>query len=86
MKKQARFELYQDKKKEWRVKFIAKNGRIVGNLAEGYKRKAGAMKALKVITEILKPVDGDDVVIPPVSAETLDALVLESPEREHGNI
>jgi uncharacterized protein YegP (UPF0339 family) len=34
----TRLHIYKDRKKEWRWSLIAKNGRILADSAEGYKR------------------------------------------------
>lgn len=39
-----KWELYQDKKEEWRWRRTAANGNIVGKSSEGYKNKADAVK------------------------------------------
>lgn len=41
-----RFQLYRDRKKEWRWRLVARNGKIVAVSGEGYKRKASALKTL----------------------------------------
>jgi uncharacterized protein YegP (UPF0339 family) len=41
-----KFDVYQDRKKEWRWRLIAKNGRIVADSGEGYTRRASAFRAL----------------------------------------
>jgi uncharacterized protein YegP (UPF0339 family) len=37
-----RFEVYQDKKGEWRWRRFAQNGKQVGRSSEGYKAKGDA--------------------------------------------
>ena len=44
-----KFHLYRDRKKEWRWKLI-KNGRVIGDSGEGYKRKADCMR---MVTRII---------------------------------
>lgn len=41
------FEIYRDKKKEFRWRLKASNGRIIADCAEGYKRKGMLMKTLR---------------------------------------
>jgi uncharacterized protein YegP (UPF0339 family) len=41
-----KFEIYQDKAKEFRWRLKASNGRIIAESGEGYKRKATLMKIL----------------------------------------
>ena len=43
MKRPSVVEFYQDEKGEWRWRVRAGNGRVVGDSAEGYKRKADAV-------------------------------------------
>lgn len=38
------WEIYQDKKEEWRWRRTAANGRIVGKSSEGYKNRADVEK------------------------------------------
>jgi len=42
-----RFQVYCDKKHEWRWRFRARNGRIIADSGEGYCRKAGCLAAIK---------------------------------------
>lgn len=35
---------YRDEHKEWRWRAVAKNGRVIADSGEGYKRKAMALK------------------------------------------
>ena len=37
-----KFEVYQDKRGEWRWRRLASNGKIVGAASEGYKAKKDA--------------------------------------------
>lgn len=48
-----RFELYKDKKKEWRWRLVAVNGQIMADSAEGYKRKYRAKGAIDTIVRRL---------------------------------
>ena len=41
--------IYQDKRKEWRWRIRARNGRIMADSGEGYKRKLACEKALQKI-------------------------------------
>jgi len=36
--------VYRDKKKEWRWRWVAANGRIIGDSGEGYKRRKGCFE------------------------------------------
>lgn len=47
MKRKMKIEMYQDKRKEWRWRIIASNGKIVAVSGEGYKRKASMKKTLQ---------------------------------------
>jgi len=42
-----KFEVYQDKRGEWRWRRKASNGKIVGAASEGYKSKADAESNMK---------------------------------------
>lgn len=41
-----KFELYRDKKGLWRWRLKANNGRIIADSAEGYSRRAAALKGV----------------------------------------
>lgn len=40
-----RFEIYTDRKGEFRWRLKARNGKVVGDSGEGYKREAACMRA-----------------------------------------
>jgi uncharacterized protein YegP (UPF0339 family) len=42
----AKFQLYKDKRGEFRWKLIASNGEIIADSAEGYKSKDSAKKGI----------------------------------------
>lgn len=46
--RRMKFTLYKDRKKEWRWRLI-KNGRIIGDSGEGYKRKGACKKMIEKI-------------------------------------
>jgi uncharacterized protein YegP (UPF0339 family) len=48
-----KFEIYRDKKKEFRWRLKARNGRIIGDSAESYKKRASAEK---IISKFLQAV------------------------------
>jgi hypothetical protein len=41
--------VYKDRKKEWRWRLVARNGKIVAESGEGYKRKRSALKTISLI-------------------------------------
>ena len=41
--------IYQDKKREWRWRIKARNGRIVADSGEGYRRRVDAGEALYAV-------------------------------------
>jgi uncharacterized protein YegP (UPF0339 family) len=45
-------EIYKDKKSEFRVRFIAKNGEIIA-ISESYTTKQNAKKLIKLITKLV---------------------------------
>lgn len=48
-----KFEIYKDKKGEYRWRLKARNGRITGTSGEGYKRRSTAFSAANsIIREI----------------------------------
>jgi uncharacterized protein YegP (UPF0339 family) len=50
MIKRARFEVWRDDADQWRVKFVARNSKIV-TWSESYRAKAGALNAVRVMRE-----------------------------------
>lgn len=48
-----KFQVYKDKAGEWRWRLRAKNGRIVADSGEGYKRKTTMLKTLTNIIDII---------------------------------
>lgn len=46
MKKFAEFEVYQDKRKEWRWRLRYRNGRIVADSGEGYSSRRKCVYAV----------------------------------------
>jgi len=45
----ARFVLYKDTASQYRWRFIANNGRIVADSAEGYYNKADAQNGINIV-------------------------------------
>ena len=41
------FEIYQDRRGDWRWRLYARNGRIVADSGEGYARQSGAIAAMR---------------------------------------
>ena len=48
------FKIYRDEKGEWRWHLIARNGRILADSGEGYKRRG---KAIRMIEKIILDMD-----------------------------
>lgn len=63
-----KFDLYQDKKKDWRWRVMADNGRVVADSAEGYKRVSAAVNGALVarigITNYLQGITADESSVP----------------------
>jgi len=49
-----KFQIYPDKKGEYRWRLLAHNGKIIADSGEGYKRKAACVKGVKLI-QLLGP-------------------------------
>lgn len=49
-----KFHIYQDARGEWRWRLKARNGRIVADSGEGYKRKGNAERAANMVREIIR--------------------------------
>lgn len=47
----ATFELYEDKKGEFRWKLVHQNGNIIADSAEGYENKSGAINGINSVKE-----------------------------------
>jgi uncharacterized protein YegP (UPF0339 family) len=48
-----KIEIYRDRKREWRWRIKARNGRIVGASSEGFNRRGKAQKNLWLISKAL---------------------------------
>lgn len=59
-----RIQVYKDKKGEWRWRFRARNNRVIADSGEGYKRKAGAVRAAWHMLDLIVMAGGNvDVVV-----------------------
>lgn len=47
--KLEKVEFYRDRKKQWRWRFRAINGKIIAASSEGYRRPGAARKAFKLV-------------------------------------
>lgn len=75
MAKTTSFQVYQDKKGEFRFTLLAKNGEPVALASEGYKTKAACMGAVKKMkdwsnTEVIEFVDKNAKKAPAKKAVT----------------
>lgn len=48
--KTDRLEFYKGEDNDWRWRYVRKNGRILADSAEGYSRRAAAVKAASLVT------------------------------------
>lgn len=48
--RKATFTIYKDKKGEFRWRLKTKNGRIVAESGEGYKRMQGCLRGIQAVT------------------------------------
>lgn len=48
-----RFEVYADKRGEWRWRFAASNGRIICVSSEGYRTRRGCRRSLRLVMDAL---------------------------------
>lgn len=46
-----KFEVYKDKRKEWRWRLRASNGKILAVSSEGYSKRTHALEMMRVIQE-----------------------------------
>jgi uncharacterized protein YegP (UPF0339 family) len=51
MKPKTYFEIYKDKKEEFRFRLVAKNGEIIALGSEGYAAKRSAINAMKKLKD-----------------------------------
>ena len=58
--RQGKIEVYKDRKKEWRFRIKAKNGRILAH-GEGYKNKLDVHKAIYAIEEVITYVSPTEI-------------------------
>lgn len=47
------FEMYQDKRKGWRWRLRAHNGRIVADSSEGYVSKRSCIKGMDIVSDLV---------------------------------
>jgi uncharacterized protein YegP (UPF0339 family) len=62
------FELYQDRKKEWRWRLLnSQNLKIIADSGEGYKRKGNAARAIQKMIEKLSQnsATGGTIIVEP---------------------
>ena len=52
VKKKSQYEIYRDKKGEFRWRITSHNGEIIGASCEGYSSKVNCEKNLKTITNL----------------------------------
>ncbi len=45
----GKFEVYKDKKGEWRWRLVASNGNNIASSGEGYERKQGCLDAIESV-------------------------------------
>ena len=56
----AKFEIYEDAKKEQRWRLVAKNGKTIAASSEGYKARADAEKAIQLVKDGAKDAEVTD--------------------------
>jgi len=52
-KTKSGFQLYRDQDRQWRWRVVAKNGRILADCGEGYRRRAGALNGARAARRAL---------------------------------
>jgi len=50
---ETRIEIYEDSVGEWRWNLVHRNGNIMADSSEGYKTKAGVIKALENVRKYM---------------------------------
>ena len=49
-----KIEIYKDDAGEWRWRMVARNGKIVADSGEGYRRRLGAVRAVLRLLEVVR--------------------------------
>ena len=49
-----KIEIYEDDAGEWRWRMVARNGKIVADSGEGYRRRLGALRAVLRLLEVVR--------------------------------
>lgn len=57
--KTPHFELYRDKKKGWRWRVRARNGKVVADCAESYKTRRAAMRGIWLVLSVVEVQDAN---------------------------
>lgn len=57
----AKFELFKDKKGEFRWRLKADNNQVIADSAEGYKQKASCKHGIDKVKELAKKAKVDDL-------------------------
>ena len=55
-----KFELYRDRKKLWRWRLRARNGKVIADSAESYKRVSDCLRGINMVrlgTDLLTPIE-----------------------------
>jgi uncharacterized protein YegP (UPF0339 family) len=48
-RRSSRFEVYQDRAREWRWRLVTSRGRIIADCGEGYSTQAGCRAAVEAL-------------------------------------
>lgn len=49
METTMRYKLYKDESGQWRWRLLAKNGKVIADSAEAYKRRLGCRRSLNLV-------------------------------------
>jgi len=52
-KTKSGFQLYRDRARQWRWRVVARNGRLVADCGEGYRRRADALNGARAARHAL---------------------------------
>lgn len=53
-KGKAGLQVYRDRGKAWRWRAVARNGKVVADCAEGYRRRVDAIRGARVAGRVLR--------------------------------
>ena len=75
--RQPRFQVYRDRKGEWRWRLLAANGRTIADSGEGYAQKQGAQRAARMVIATVERI-GHKAMIDRIKANPVPYMTTQS--------